>query len=130
MWTHWTLIAVTKDFGKTHLVPILTELKKGDDPTKIQALTAIALLGEKAKPLALPAVEAALDDQTHTIGVTAMHTLVAMHALESKSTLKKIVDDKKAPEFFRDAAEDTIHALEHNDKVMKEQKDKKTPDKK
>jgi HEAT repeat protein len=111
IWTHVTIISATKDVSKKHIGPITTALKDADTRVRSQALSALASVGVKAKPLAYRAVEEALDDPDPSIAIAAIATLVQLHADESIPVLQKIMDNKKASQVMREAAEEAIDQL-------------------
>jgi HEAT repeat protein len=111
IWTHVTIMSAGKKVGKEHVGPIAAALKDADPKVRNQALTALAMMGEKAKPWAAAAVEQALDDPEPSIAMSAIVTLVQMHATEAIPTLQKIVANKKANQALRDHAEEAVDQL-------------------
>ena len=111
IWTHVAIISAGKEVSKKHVGPIAAALKDADPKVRNQALTALATVGEKAKPWAAAAVEEALDDPTPSIAMIAIGTLVQIHATESIPSLQKIVANKKANQVLRDHAEEAVDQL-------------------
>jgi HEAT repeats len=111
IWTHVTLMSATKDVNKKHVGPIAAAMKDADPKVRMQALTALSTVGPKTKPWAALAVQEALDDPDASIGMTAIVTLVHLHASESIPALQRIVDNKKASQVMREAAEEAVDQL-------------------
>ena len=79
IWTHGTIMALTKSITKLHVDPVVKKLNETTStPVKLQALTVIGLAGEKARPLAADAVLPFIEDKDSSIASTALITLVQM----------------------------------------------------
>jgi hypothetical protein len=111
IWTHVTIMSANKEVSKKHVAPIVAALKDADPKVRNQALTALASVGDKAKPWAAAAVEEALDDPDQSIGLSAIVALVRIHATESIPALEKIANNKKANQVLRDHAEEAVDQL-------------------
>jgi hypothetical protein len=111
IWTHVTIMSASKDVSKKHVGPIVTALKDADPKVRNQALTALGSIGEKAKAWAAAGVQEAIDDPDPSIGMSAIVTLVRLHATESIPALQRIADNKKANQVLRETAEDAVDQL-------------------
>lgn len=111
IWTHVTIMSATKDVNKKHVGPIVTALRDPDPKVRNQSLTALGSIGPKAKPFALAGVQEAIDDPDGSIGVSAIVTLMRLHATESIPALQRIADNKKANQVLRETAEEAVDQL-------------------
>jgi HEAT repeats len=111
IWTHFTIMSASKEVSKKQVGPIAAALKDADPKVRNQALTALASVGPKAKAWAAAAVEEVLDDPDPSIAMSAIVTLVRIHATDSIPALEKIVANKKANQVLRDNAEEAVDQL-------------------
>lgn len=133
MWAHMTLMTIQKKITPEHIDPITNRLTHKDTPVRLLALQLICMAGPDAKKHAWLQVQSAVNDSEVSVGVAAINTLVCLHAIESKSRLQLIVDDKKSDDHLHDAAllaVETFTAFEKQQEKEKNEKDKKGGDKK
>jgi HEAT repeats len=129
IWTHAVIMTIQQKITPQHIKPILKRVNDKDTSVRLLALQIIGMMGPDAKPLALPEVRDVFRDPEISVGVAAIHTCVAMHAIEVMNDLQKIYDDKKANDALHYAAAEALDAFVEFEKAQQE-KDKKAKDKK
>lgn len=134
IWAHAVIMTIHKKITPKHLNPILEGLTHKDTPIRLLTLQIVSMAGPDTKPLAIDVVKSAVRDGDVTVGVAAVRTLVAIHALETKPMLKALYDDEKTNPTLHFAVAEALDAIEgyekEKEKKDKEKKDKKSDDKK
>jgi len=125
IWLHTTIMIALGGVDKQHMQAISPKLKHKDKPVRLTALQVIAMAGPKAKPFCYDPVMELINDADAHVAVSAIETLVHLHAYEAIPTLKMLMDDMKMRPEIREACET---AIDHFDVLkMKEKNEKKTP---
>lgn len=104
VWAYYGLLMNT-GVNETYLNALANFLKKGDVPTRVQAIRALGMLGKEARDK-IPDIVAAVADPDITVAGTACMTLAKLSekistGKESIDAVKKLLDEKKPDDPFR-----------------------------
>jgi hypothetical protein len=135
MWAHAAIMTIQRKVTPEQIKPILKRMNDKDTQLRLLALQIVGMMGPEAKKHALETVEIAIHEPDIEVGVAAIRCCVSMHAIEVKSSLKRIYDNPKANDALHFAAAEALDAFEGFEKMQQEKekndkKDKKSDDKK
>ena len=104
VWAYYGLLMNT-GVNDTYLNALTNLLKKGDVPTRVQAIRALGMLGKDAKSK-IPDIVAAVADSDQLVAGTACMTLATMNekistGQASIDAVKKLLDEKKPDDPMR-----------------------------